>query len=77
MLYDRHIKKLVPNLWDDDMDGVYQLVSPGQLCQSMKNFVDRGAKPSCIHLQYVINDMEDNAGLTVAWWPPDVREKQL
>ncbi len=72
MLYDRHIEKLVPKLWDH-INGVRQPASPGQLCQSMKNFVDRGARPSCLHLQYVAKDMEG----AVSRWPPDVREQQL
>ncbi len=76
VLYDRHLEKLTPDLWDDT-DGNYKPVPAEDLRKSMWNFVHRGAKPSCLDLRYYLPEMDHETDQGVSLWPPDVREQQL
>ncbi len=71
MLYDRHLKKLGPNLWGQ------RSIPPEELRQSLLNFSRRGAKPPCLQLEYLITEMYHDADLSRSLWPPNVREEQL
>lgn len=79
MLFDQHLKKLVPVLWEqrNNNDNSDQHVPSKDLCQSMLNLLNRGAKPPCLHLQYYNPQMDNNTDLGLSLWPPNVREEQL